>query len=204
MPPITILCRGQACSSLCLQTSFVPSLRFALLSLLARSEHEKEIEILLLRQQIRIMQRTRARSPRLAWWEKLPLSILAAKVIQGPRHLRSRLAQSLLVFSPKTVLRWHCELVRRTWTFPQRRAVGRLRIAAALEALSVRLAKENPRSRLQHNRRRSAQARLWYWALNHSRRTQTPASPCITLACSAEQHSRVPHLAPAPAAITDL
>lgn len=48
-------------------------------------------------------------------------------------------------FTPETVLRWHRELVLRKWTFSQRLAVGRPRIASELEALIVRLAQENPR-----------------------------------------------------------
>lgn len=43
------------------------------------------------------------------------------------------------------VLRWHRELARRKWTFQHRPAAGRPRIAANLEALIVRLARENPR-----------------------------------------------------------
>jgi hypothetical protein len=46
-----------------------------LLRLHSKSEREKELEIVLLRQQIRILQRTRSRSPRLSWWDKLPLAV---------------------------------------------------------------------------------------------------------------------------------
>ena len=88
-----------------------------LLGLLARTEHNKDLEILLLRQQLRIMQRTRAHPPRLTWWEKLPLSILAAKLVQGVSNSRARLSQSMILFTPETVLRWHRELVRQKWTF---------------------------------------------------------------------------------------
>jgi putative transposase len=116
-----------------------------LLSLLVRSDREKDLEILLLRQQLRILQRTQARPPRLSWWEKLPLTIIAAKLVQGVRHSRTRLSQSLFLFSPETVLRWHRELVRRKWTFRHRPAQGRPRIAVELEALIMRLARENPR-----------------------------------------------------------
>jgi putative transposase len=116
-----------------------------LLSLFARSEQEKDLEILLLRQQLRILQRTRTRPPRLTWWERLPLAILAGKLAQGTLNLRVRLSQSLLLFPPDTVLRWHRELVRQKWTFPHQRAVGRPRIAEELEALIARLARENPR-----------------------------------------------------------
>lgn len=114
-----------------------------LLGLLARSEREKDLEILRLRQQLRILQRTRARPPRLSWWEKLSLTILAGKLVQGAANARTRLSQSLLLFTPETVLRWHRELVRRKWTFQHRPRAGRPRIASELEALIVRLAKEN-------------------------------------------------------------
>ena len=116
-----------------------------LLALLARSEHEKELEILLLRQQIRIMQRTRTRPPRLFWWEKVPLARLSARLVRGATNSRARLSQSLLLFTPETVLRWHHELVRRKWTFRHRSAVGRPRIAKEVKALIVRMARENPR-----------------------------------------------------------
>jgi putative transposase len=51
--------------------------------------------------------------------------------------------QSLVLFSPETLLRWHRELVRRKWTF-RHRAGGRPPITAELEALILRLAGENP------------------------------------------------------------
>jgi putative transposase len=115
------------------------------LGLFARTDREKDLEILLLRQQLRILQRKRTRPPRLSWWEKVPLALLAKKLVQGTTNSRVRLSQSLLLFTPETILRWHRELIRHKWTFPQRRAVGRPHIAADLEALMVRLAKENPR-----------------------------------------------------------
>jgi hypothetical protein len=58
---------------------------------------------------------------------------------------RTRLSHSLLLFTPETVLRWHRGLVRHKWTFPPRPAAGRPRTPADLEALILRLAKENPR-----------------------------------------------------------
>jgi hypothetical protein len=83
-----------------------------LLGLLARSERENPLEILLLRQQLRILQRTQARTPRLSWWEKLPLTLLAGKLNQRTADSRARLSHSLLLFSPETVLRCHRDLVR--------------------------------------------------------------------------------------------
>ena len=121
------------------------SVLFDLLRLFARSNHEKDLEILLLRQQLRILQRNRTHPPRLAWWEKVPLAMLVGKLVQRATHSRARLSQSLLLFTPETVLRWHRDLVRHQWIFRHRSAVGRPRIAVQLEALIVRLARENPR-----------------------------------------------------------
>ncbi|HEY7418226.1 MAG TPA: integrase core domain-containing protein [Ktedonobacteraceae bacterium] len=115
------------------------------LRLFGRSDQEKDLEILLLRQQVRILQRNRSRPPRLALWEKVPLAMLAGKLVQRAPHSRARLSQSLLLFTPETVLRWHRELVRRKWTFRHQPTAGRPRIAVELEALIVRLARENPR-----------------------------------------------------------
>ena len=64
-----------------------------LLSVLVRSDREEDLEIALLRQQIRQLQRARAHRLRLSWWEKLPLALLAAKLIQGTNISRVRLSR---------------------------------------------------------------------------------------------------------------
>ena len=51
----------------------------------------------------------------------------------------------MLLVKPDTLLKWHHELVRRTWTFQRPNVGGRPRIDGELEALIVRLARENPR-----------------------------------------------------------
>jgi len=50
----------------------------------------------------------------------------------------------MLIFKPDTVLRWHRKLVRHKWTFRRRGNPGSPCISSELEALIVRLAKENP------------------------------------------------------------
>jgi hypothetical protein len=64
------------------------------LRLLGRSDQEKDLEILLVRQQLRRLQRTRTHPPRLAWWGKAPLAMLVGKLVQRARHSRARLSQA--------------------------------------------------------------------------------------------------------------
>ncbi len=109
------------------------------------SDQEKDLEILLLRQQLRILQRQHPHPPRISRWEKVALAVLAAKLTAAGSSVRHRLGQIVLVFKPETLLKWHRELVRRQWSFTSRRTGGRPSITAALEALILRLARENPR-----------------------------------------------------------
>ena len=51
----------------------------------------------------------------------------------------------MLIFRPDTVLRWHRLLVHRKWIFRRKGNPGRPKIPPELEALIVRLAKENQR-----------------------------------------------------------
>jgi transposase InsO family protein len=144
-----------------------------------RSDGRKDVEILLLRRQLASLERSRPSSVRLSRWEKLGLAVLAAKLSRRSTEARARLRASLLLFKPETVLRWHRELVRRKWTFRQRRMPGRPRIGGELEQLMLRLAGENPRwgySRLQgalhklgHRVARSTISGSWRTVLRHYR-----------------------------------
>jgi putative transposase len=51
----------------------------------------------------------------------------------------------VLLVRPETILKWHRELVRRKWTYRRQPARGRPPIDAELEAMLLRLARENPR-----------------------------------------------------------
>ena len=84
-----------------------------------RSARAKDLEILLLRRQLAILQRTQPRPLRLTRWEKLGL------VAKLPTTMRERLREPLVLVTPETVLRWHRELVHRTWTFRRQRPPGR-------------------------------------------------------------------------------
>ncbi len=71
-----------------------------------RSDREEDLELLLLRQQLRIFQRKQAQPVRISRWEKLILAALAVKLTQLTTNGRSRLSHILLLFKPDTVLNW--------------------------------------------------------------------------------------------------
>jgi putative transposase len=100
-----------------------------------RSEREKEIEILLLRHQLRVLQRQAAR-PQLTQADRALLAAFS-------RVLARRAWRRSLFVTPATVMRWHRELVARRWTYPHRRP-GRPPTPADVRELVVRLARENP------------------------------------------------------------
>ena len=107
-----------------------------LVHVLTRSDHDQALELVLLRQQLRLYER-QAKQPRPSRWEKVLLASLAAKLPD--------LSRVALVFTPATLLRWHREIVRRKWTFDNRPRPGRPPVSAACVELIVRLARENPR-----------------------------------------------------------
>src|SRR6266508_2576765 len=106
-----------------------------LMVLRRRSEREKEIEILLLRHQLRVLERQVAR-PTLTPADRVLLAAFS-------RVLPRRAWKTSLLWTPATLLRWHRELVARRWTYPHRRP-GRPPTRAGVRALVVRLARENP------------------------------------------------------------
>jgi len=109
---------------------------FGWLALLARSELTKDAEILILRHQVAVLQR-QIRAPRLSRADR---AVLAALALLLPR---SHLRQLRLIVSPRTVLRWHADLVRRRWAYP-RRTPGRPRTVHATRALALEMAQDNP------------------------------------------------------------
>src|SRR5215217_154019 len=72
-----------------------------------RSADEKDLEIVLLRHQLRLLQRRQPARARLARREKLPLAVLGAKLAGVVAGGQARLHRSMLVVGPETVLRWH-------------------------------------------------------------------------------------------------
>jgi putative transposase len=110
-----------------------------------RTEDAKDLEIALLRHQLRLLLRQSPRSSRLSRWEEPTLAVLVAKLGRSVAGSRSRLARAVLLVRPETVLKWHRELVRRKWTCRRRAMGGGPPLSAEVEALLLRLAAENPR-----------------------------------------------------------
>src|SRR3954470_2826795 len=79
------------------------------------NDEEKDLQIALLRHQVRLLRRRSPRPPRLSRWEKLTLAALTARLARLTD--RAQLAQIMLLVWPETVLKWHRELVRRKWTY---------------------------------------------------------------------------------------
>jgi putative transposase len=70
------------------------------------------------------------------------LAILAHRLKQASNTSRTKLAMSVLLFKPDTLLKWHREMVRRKWTYQRKRKSGRPGIDAELESLVLRLKRE--------------------------------------------------------------
>jgi len=110
-----------------------------------RSDAAKDLEILVLRHQLRVLQRT-ARPVRFSRWDKLLFAALTIKLKASTANAHRRWRNAVILVSPDTILRWHRDLVRRKWTFARRHNTGgRPRIDADLENLILQLAQENPR-----------------------------------------------------------
>ena len=105
------------------------------LALLGRSDAAKDVEILVLRHELAVLRRNNSR-PALTWPDRAVLSALSRLLPPPLRQLR--------LVSPRTLLRWHAQLVARRWTYP-RRPPGRPPLAPPIRALVLRMARENPR-----------------------------------------------------------
>src|SRR5664280_371249 len=101
-----------------------------------RDDGSKDLEILVLRHQLRVLQRTVGR-PKLRVIDRILLAA-ASRAIPRERWVT-------FLVTPSTLLRWHRELVRRKWTYHKTGHPGRPPIDPVVRSLILRLARENPR-----------------------------------------------------------
>jgi hypothetical protein len=96
----------------------------------------KDLEILVLRHQLQVLQRTAYR-PQLRTVDRVLLAA-ASRAIPRDRWVA-------FLVTPATLLRWHRELVKRKWTYRRTGRPGRPPIDPEVRALILRLVRENPR-----------------------------------------------------------
>ncbi len=101
----------------------------------AGNDRHREIEILVLRHQVKVLSRKAGR-PKLRRVDRVFLSA-SARMLPRERW-------SSFLITPATLLRWHRELVKRKWTYRGKR-VGRPPMSPQVRDLILRLARENPR-----------------------------------------------------------
>jgi len=107
----------------------------AVAALRFRSREFKELEIVVLRHELAVLRRQLAR----ARLEEPDRVFLAAA-----SRLLGRTSWPSFFVRPDTLLGWHRRLVRKRWTYSERRP-GRPAVAEQIRELVLRLARENPR-----------------------------------------------------------
>lgn len=119
------------------------TLMLTLIRLARTAEADKDLEILILRQQLGIMQRRRDKPVKPNRVEKLTLAVLTASLLKQTNQPASKFKQFIRIFQPETVFGWHGQLVRRKWTHERNGKVGRSPTSDEVKALVIRLAQEN-------------------------------------------------------------
>src|SRR5437868_6167891 len=94
------------------------------------------LEVLALRHQLLVLERSRPRRARLARADRWLWGWLS-RVWSGWRT-------ALVIVEPETVVAWHRQGFRVFWTWKSRRRTGRPPVAADVRALIRKLAQENP------------------------------------------------------------
>jgi putative transposase len=97
---------------------------------------QKDVEIAVLRHQLAVLRRQVAR-PRYSPSDRAALATLA--------RLLSRDRWGVFLVTPATLLRWHRELLARSWTYPRHGQPAPNALEGEVVALVLRLARENPR-----------------------------------------------------------
>lgn len=121
------------------------SVLITILRLNRSSAPDKDLEIIVLRQQLAILQRKQAKPLKPNRTEKMILAVLTTQLKNVTQKSTRQLRTVIRIFQPETVLGWHRALVRLKWSYLRQNPGGRPSIDSELENLIVRLAEENPR-----------------------------------------------------------
>jgi putative transposase len=101
-----------------------------------RSHAELQLDLLALRQQIQVLERSRPVRLRLSRADRL-LWVWLSRVCTGWRA-------ALIIVKPETVIAWHRRGLRAFWTWKSRRRAGRPTVPADIRALIRRMCDANP------------------------------------------------------------
>jgi transposase InsO family protein len=118
------------------QITFLVVRRLLDLLRLGPTPNEKDVEIAVLRHQLAVLRRQVAR-PRYSPTDRAGLTTLAG--------LLSRERWGAFLVTPATLLRWHRELVARSWSYPRHGRLAPNGLGDDVVELVLRLARENPR-----------------------------------------------------------
>jgi putative transposase len=108
---------------------------FELLVLRARTDASKDVELLVLRHEVSVLRR-QVNRPRPRPADRAVLAVLSAAL--------PRVRWPVFFVQPKTLLRWHRELVARKWTHSTGKPPGRPPTTGVVRELVLRFATENP------------------------------------------------------------
>jgi putative transposase len=106
---------------------------FGWLALLARSDTSKDVEILVLRQEVAVLRRQVTR-PNPYWADRAVIVALARLLLLLRQHR---------IVTPGTLLACHRRIVKNTWTCPN--TTGRPPVPEEIRELVRRRARQNPR-----------------------------------------------------------
>jgi putative transposase len=134
---------------------------------LLQSDTAKDTEILVLRHELAVLRRQNLR-PTLTWADRALLSGLSRLL---PRRLRLH-----RIVSPRTLLRWHAQLVKHHWTYP-RRQPGRPPISQSIRDLVLQLDRETQRGDTEGSTANSSDSATPSPRRPSGRSSRPPASP---------------------------
>jgi putative transposase len=103
----------------------------------ARSRAALQLELLAVRHQLQILQRTRPRRLRVTKADR-SLWVVLSRIWTGWRT-------ALVIVKPETVIAWHRRGFRLWWTWKSRRRMGRPTVPADVRTLIRKMAQPNPR-----------------------------------------------------------